>query len=299
MFSELPTELVFLIMETLLEMYPSEALGLTLLSRDIKPIAERALYRYIILDSYPAMNRLLETMKSGSRPPNFYANHVQSICVAKIIDLDELLFLVTVCPNIQSLAVFHWAAGDFDMDTIFLDMLSKPARPSRLSCDLRWGSPSISSRGPSRFTLPFFQNITHLELYDLKNFGNQFNGTASLQCLRRLTHLSLSLTFPEDNQIYALVRGLNLSDSLQLCLVYPDCSYNKIVLVRTICAQLDPRIVFVCKGPSFGQLATADTVIWRNSGKLVEQWGRPGDRGLDMWEMGERLVLLQRAKRED
>ncbi|KAJ7584023.1 hypothetical protein C8J56DRAFT_1166894 [Mycena floridula] len=67
-FPELPFEIVCLIIGAMVEIEPKRALELVCLSRDIQPIVERALHRYIVLKDRPAADSFLEMLKLPRRP---------------------------------------------------------------------------------------------------------------------------------------------------------------------------------------------------------------------------------------
>ncbi|KAJ7574007.1 hypothetical protein C8J56DRAFT_980479 [Mycena floridula] len=296
-FPAIPTEILFLIIEHLVQSFPSEATRLLSLSRDTKPIVERALYSYIILNSEEETARLASIIESGCRPATFYRDQVQSICIAYMLhSFDSALRrILSVCSAIHTLAVYEFQCEEaetaYDSDTSLINMLSADTpRPSRLSFDLSFLK--------NRFSYPFFSLLTHLEIWNGVRAFQEFD-PSSLHCLVHLTHLAL-MTYraPNAQDLIQLLPRLVPSDCIQVCVLFAY-DMDSEILGWTTSNQIDPRIVFSYR--SAGDMAfDRSTVIIRDfplTTYFVEQWGQRQVEGkLDMWEEAEAIIAARRVR---
>ncbi|KAJ7585210.1 hypothetical protein C8J56DRAFT_144280 [Mycena floridula] len=297
-FPVLPAELVFLIIETLLEIAPKRVLDLASLSRGIQPIVERAIYRCIILDRQQRTESFSAMLRLGCRPASFYRNHVQTLCIAEQLTVHKLLPIFSSCSSLETLAIFIWNDEGSTVTGLdaSLDVLAASGpRPSKLCCDLRWALHPQNHPEIHRFNLPLFQNVTHLELYSYENFL-AFD-TKHLHAFTNLTHLSLTMldTPKLESFLRLLGQQLSLADSIvMVCIIFTDFldrdSFEQIRLLSK-----DPRVVF-CLYPGSNDAPNVLRRDFVDSVAFVRQWCRQLDEGeIDMWEEAEAIVQVQRA----
>ncbi|KAJ7574002.1 hypothetical protein C8J56DRAFT_980466 [Mycena floridula] len=309
-FPELPVELVFLIIEKLLESYPKRALELMTLCRDVKPIAERVLYRFIWLETKEPTRLFIETINSGSRPQTFYG-HVKMLCITYPLDLDDLSSILSTCSCAQTLGIYVWEGDDSDtlipgLDTSLDVLASSGPRPARLSCDFRWVIRPGDSRDPHRFSLLLFHNVTHLELHDQERF-EAFDGK-QLHCLTNLTHLCLMTHRTVTSKVLELLGKLCLADIILVCIIHPQFRNNHRIEFPNKSARFtnDPRVVIVLSPEVhvFAQLAEqqieSQDFVWRDLfevNHVARQCGlQIGEKEMDLWEEAEGMVEIQRAR---
>ncbi|KAJ7578997.1 hypothetical protein C8J56DRAFT_334458 [Mycena floridula] len=294
-FPEIPTEIMFLIIEHLVKRYPSVAAKLLLLSRDTKPIVERAWYGSITLNSSEDTDRLASMIESGCRPASFYQSHVQSICLAYTLYFTKeagnaICRILSACSAIHTLGIYHVDEDEMHHASV-LDMFSTAVRPSRLSLELR-----LLGNLEKLSNYPFFSLLTHLELWSYGFF--EFD-LSSLQCLVHLTYLALmSSSFVDSSEnIIQFVSGLTLGDSIQVCVISVYASPVGQLLDWTTSNPIDPRIVFALDD-RYDLVFDRNTVIVRDFAErdiFVDQWGRRKIEGdPDMWEEAEGIIAARR-----
>ncbi|KAJ7580184.1 hypothetical protein C8J56DRAFT_962476 [Mycena floridula] len=277
----LPFEIRSLIIEEMLAMAPKRAVEMVSLSRGLQPIVERCLYRCVILKNNRRPTALfLDMIKSGCRPDTFYRDRVKVLCITSLLDFPDLDVILTACSGVQSLAIYHWRPIGFNMAALN----ALPPRPTRFSSELDW----VVRPNGHRFSLPFFENITHLEL---NMEGVNFKGK-ELHSLKNLTHLSVITPPPQTvSWLFAFFAGLDLSDSIVVCIVYVEP--NIILKVRR--ADVDPRIVIAARE---SRSVRGGSVLCRDlpdREHYIRQWGiRLDEEELDMWEEAEKKVKAQR-----
>ncbi|KAJ7585187.1 hypothetical protein C8J56DRAFT_950086 [Mycena floridula] len=297
-FPELPLELVLVIVEKLLEVAPKRASELLLLSRNIKPIAEKALYRAIVLESERAAGLFVKMLESGCRPDSFYRTNVRALCIIEALQISILTSLFSACPRAQTIGIFSWNNWDdpttngLEVDKL-LDafMASNGPQPSRLSVDWRWCR--------HRFHLPLFQNVSHLQFYATSNSRFTDFEAGELSPLTKLTHLSVTLVDPWVDAMPEFISNLSetLGDSIQVCIVYIYADYDSATLESF--RSKDPRVVFAVHPGDMVSLVGAENILLRDlldKAAFVRQWGEKLDEDeMDIWEEAEELVAVQRA----
>ncbi|KAJ7587113.1 hypothetical protein C8J56DRAFT_91842 [Mycena floridula] len=294
-FPDLPTELVLLIVEFIVEIQPSKAVELLVLSRDIKPIVEQAMYRSVILMDETSIQLFAQSIESGCRPITFYQQNVHSICFAAEICLKQLLTILPACSKLQSLA--EMGCIDELNQSSYTQLVSCGSSPARLSCVISWGFDKGTDMRNHRFTQPLFQLVTHLELLDSRHILDQpeFDGTV-LHCLHHLTHICLIRWDFSARYDTSLASRLALADTLVVCII--SIAAGRLAGVDS--ASIDPRIVFDAPATS-GETTIHPHILSRNiysTSHFIKQWGTGWSRGeLDMWDEAEAIVALQRASR--
>ncbi|KAJ7584074.1 hypothetical protein C8J56DRAFT_197304 [Mycena floridula] len=248
---------------------------------------ERVLHRYIILRSHSAAQSFLDTLKSH-RPPYPLEDRAKVFCCAVPLKTSELHLIFSACSGLQKIGIF----GSVELGVALDDLASSGPRPSKLSCDFGW---IRRSDGSDRFSLPLFENVTHLEL-DIPTVGD-FD-TKRLHRLTHLTHVSLVNTIGGFRSS-GIIHQLHLADSIVVCILY---SRSYFFLSRDTISEMisDPRTV-IAADPDFNREDNAGDILWRplTQGRhFIRQWGRPRlDKAeLDMWDEAEEIVKIQRAR---
>ncbi|KAJ7584055.1 hypothetical protein C8J56DRAFT_1054578 [Mycena floridula] len=285
-FPELPFEIVCLILEKVIEMEPRGAVKLLCLSRDFRSTVERALHRCIVLKSSSAADSFLNTLKSH---PDIFQNHVQVLCTTTALPTSKLHSIFSACPGLQKIAIFRWEG--LEPDVALDDLSSSGPRPSKLSCDFRW---TRRIDGSDRFSLPLFENVTHLEL-DVDEV-HDFDGRR-LHCLTQLTYLSICDTYTRFHGS-EIIQKLHLADSISVCILYSasylflsqDTINDMVPDLRVVIAR-DPHR----RGDNDGNSLRRALV---QPSHYLRQWGPPrlNKAELDMWEEAEEIVKVRRAK---
>ncbi|KAJ7585214.1 hypothetical protein C8J56DRAFT_144297 [Mycena floridula] len=292
---ELPTELVFLVIDKLLEMVPKRTLELMLLSRSIKPIVEKALYRAIVLESQPKTDLFVKMLESGCRPDSFYHTTIQALCITQPLRLSVLTSLFSACPAAQSIGISSWDSSAEHGSLAEVDaLLAAGPRPSRLSVYWRWCLPN-----PHRFTLPIFQNVTHFQFCATSRSNFEFFDMRQLDPLTKLTHLSVVLVCPSTDAMPEFVSRLSLGDSIRVCIVYISSDYDYSTLESTRMSAQDPRVVIALNVLPEEYLLRPQEVLWRDlldQDSFARQWGMNiGRDKKDIWEEAEDIVAARRA----
>ncbi|KAJ7592536.1 hypothetical protein C8J56DRAFT_928905 [Mycena floridula] len=288
-FPELPFEIVCLIIETMLEMAPNRAKELVTLSRNLQPVAEKALYHCVILEQ-PDSVELFSHSLAGCR-----SAWVQTLCIISnvLFNVSDLHAILSACSNIQTMLIDGAIDEHLDQDSSLDALASSAPQPAQLKYDFSW---TQRSDGSSRFGLPLFQNITHLELWD-PEFTN-FNGK-QLHCLANLTHLSLMIDngYPLSPHLEHLQPNLFLSDSIVVCIIFQYCQdMNRPENIQNACVRFtDPRVVFSFGRGGYRNLERYGNVLWRgisNDENFIRRWGvRREDEGeMNMWKEAESIV---------
>ncbi|KAJ7584140.1 hypothetical protein C8J56DRAFT_1166978 [Mycena floridula] len=297
-FPKLPFEIICLIIEEMLEIAPKRAVELVSLSRNIRPIVERALYRCLILQGRSMVRLFPDTTNSRVRAdPLFYQTRVKTLCIIEELTTADLQTVFSACSGVQSLAIYvrHIEqTSAMETNDALNALASGRPSPAKLSCDFRW---TQRSDGSHRFGLPLFQNVTHLELEVIRR--EDFDGKR-LHCLKQLTHLSLidSDAMHPETQVPGLPSQLYLADSISVCIVFSKAYGSHFApLLRILIRSTEPRIVIATLRPD-GQEQIRNA-LWRNLDDVdhfARQWGRREDaQELDMWEEAEEIVKAQQV----
>ncbi|KAJ7589105.1 hypothetical protein C8J56DRAFT_888718 [Mycena floridula] len=320
-FPELAMEIVLLILEALVECSTqAEATQYARLSRDIRPIVERLLYRCVFL-KYDQIERFALMLESGCRPAAFYANHVRSICTRDVVDYVLLAKIITACPNIHSLASWNSKAewqeyddeiegleGPYPTRTLTMTgrtMMKWPPPPHTLKPAAHllpdYVTTGLSKSDPSAPLPNFFQSLTHLQFLgvSLSWIGNQ--DFRMFHRLSQLTHLAVSSSAWERYDCKPALATFvskvpDLQASIVVCIIDAVFSENHDYIMEQNSHELDPRIV-LAYSPNFN-VTVNENVLWRNinqDSSFLEDWGRSTTGKPDMWELAENIVATRGA----
>ncbi|KAJ7585255.1 hypothetical protein C8J56DRAFT_144927 [Mycena floridula] len=303
-FPELPVDLVFLIIATFLEMEPKRAREFVLLSKEIKPIAERALYQRVLLHG-KSVSLFADMIKSTRRPDSFYQNNARTLC---LLQKDRGLPAYILCSifskfsAIQTLGMPYWddfgmINVDADLDTLFK---IRGPRPTKISCSFRWALYHRDSPQRHRFAFPFFQSVTHLQLCDRMHRQRliQLEGKY-FHCLPKLTHLSIVLCNTSQTEVVGFLPMLSLAESIVVCIIImAQDTYGRELVPPFALSFEDPRVVFLLANSS--HQPSGNLLVRNIFGKdFLRQWGdRLEENETDMWDDAERIVEVQRSQRK-
>ncbi|KAJ7585189.1 hypothetical protein C8J56DRAFT_1053578 [Mycena floridula] len=141
----------------------------------------------------------------------------------------------------------------------------------------------------NRFSLPLFQNITHLEF---SLCVDEIFDAVELQPLINLKHFSLAIWDALSDGFSAILSNLFLADSIQVCILSAYFLFD----APSRSQSQDPRIVFAL--PDQAQRHSENTRLRRDllaRDHFIRQWGRQKEGEIDMWEEAEGIVAVQRA----
>ncbi|KAJ7598640.1 hypothetical protein C8J56DRAFT_170756 [Mycena floridula] len=286
----IPLELLLAILEPLV---PEMAVTLISLSRDLQPFIERLLYRSINLRTDRKMWQFVSLIRSGSRPLSFYQDRIRNVCiVTSVYNIEAVLTILSACRDVESFAFRALDTTKPRDIKILYSALSKAFRPTRLSLGF------IHFKKASALGLGWLNKVTHLQLMSSAQFVDlRFNDNV-LQHLPQLTHLSChrdNLSFPGD-EASLFASSLRLSDKFVVFIVWASTRPRRASWIQVH----DPRIVlgFFGRERWYGAENPPDYVLtgldpfhpWR----YLNDWSRKPSRDIDMWEMAEERVELQR-----
>ncbi|KAJ7583997.1 hypothetical protein C8J56DRAFT_196165 [Mycena floridula] len=228
-------------------------------------------------------------LKSRCRPDTIQ-RQVKVLCCTEAFKISTLRSIFSACSDLQTIGIFIWAETWARLDAALDDLASTGPRPSKLSCDSWW---TRRIDGSDRFSLPLFQNVTHLELRVTKVEDFDAN---RLYSLASLTHLSLVDTSGEF-YVSRIIQQLDLADSIMVCILY---STSYLFLSRDTIMVPDPRVLVVSMSLDHRLGGGNTNVLVRNlddANHYIRQWGQSLETDkLDMWEEAEEIVKMQRAR---
>ncbi|KAJ7065432.1 hypothetical protein C8F01DRAFT_982075 [Mycena amicta] len=233
---------------------PGNATTLALVARRTQVWMERLIYDTVTLSSPALTAQFLSVL--DSRPAQFFANAVKSLCIPGDIPLTSAIRVLQACQGVVNLAL--WLPLQ---DTPLFPYISA-LRPRRLSVNVRglFGAkmplqlehdPICAAIQPD-FTHPFFSRVTHLELVDWLALLS--HTTLELPFLApHLTHLALDVDFCVDASALVRLRVqsiLRSCRSLVICLglVYDDDTMIVASDQFSDVARDDPRLVILSDG---------------------------------------------------
>jgi hypothetical protein len=151
--------------------------NLLLVARRVHAWLETFLYESIFITS----SNIVPISRALASKPLEFRQKVKTIMLMSADSLHHLTEeILHMCQGITKLSIEGWVP--------FLALAH--LRPRKLSLMLDW----ITDEAGSSFDLPFFENVTHLELYTAYDFSQL--KLAPLDRLPSLTHLALADLFP-------------------------------------------------------------------------------------------------------
>src|SRR5882762_4788554 len=182
---------------------------------------EPIIYRFVDLHSVRAKKSFLESLEVSTKPRSFYNRCIKILFVpfdhtpAREWDdgIETVIKLLPYCQGVEYL--FWWICPD-RKDARLVDLLSN-MRPKRLDADFI----NLLGSTQSDFSLPFFDNITHLVVSEAPP-----NWTA-IQALPCLSHLLIDwihkYVMPNDSDLLKVAADvLSHCKTLKVCAIrYP------------------------------------------------------------------------------
>ncbi|KAJ7230394.1 hypothetical protein GGX14DRAFT_410651 [Mycena pura] len=253
----LPPELVCHIFEMTAQ-FPRNAVNLVLVSRRTQIWIERLIYDTVTLSDRELCSKFLRTL--DSRPAQFFADNVKSLCIPGDIQLLEAKRVLAACQGVVNLAIW------LPLHAAPLFPCVSALRPRRLSINVHglYGM----GREPD-FTHPFFSKVTHLELVDW------FDLTTCLTLdylAPHLTHLALDVDVVE-GATTRLRDVLASCRSLVLCLGLVTDDDTMIVASDQLAVIDDPRLVILSESDVVenweASLRGTDASVWAFAEDIV------------------------------
>ncbi|KAJ7147652.1 hypothetical protein C8R43DRAFT_528213 [Mycena crocata] len=245
--------------------FPRNANNLALVARRAQIWIEPLIYQTVTLSDQSVCQKFLRTL--DSRPAQFFADNVKSLCVPGDIEPRAAQRVIKACQGVVNLAIW------LPLQDPPLFPLVSSLRPKRLSVNVHalYG-PDAGSHQPD-FTHPFFSNVTHLELVDWLDWATHLN-IDHLQ--PHLTHLALDFDLYTEGSTVRLCEILASCRSLVICLGLVSDDDTMIVASDHLAAIEDPRLVI---------LSESD---------VVENW-EASVRGTDasVWAFAEGIVAAK------
>ncbi|KAJ7599287.1 hypothetical protein C8J56DRAFT_916332 [Mycena floridula] len=292
-----PTEIILAVLEAVVELRPGKAVDLATLSRSLQPFIEGLLYRSISLVSERQLVSFVDLVSSGSRPLSFYQDRIRNVCVTQRPTYEQAVIILSACRTIHSLAfrILLDSASAPESDTTDFHSSLATLRPKRLSIPLN------CLDNNSMPGLHWIQRLTHLHVFITSSSDPKpkFNDTV-LRHLPQLTHLSYVDCFSRGPLVASFVASLRLSAKFSVCLLWVFNSPRS----SWIAEHHDPRIVLLFIGLGVwtrDRKDVPDYVLVRHilePSNFLHDWGRKTSSELDMWELAEEKVELQRRLQE-
>jgi hypothetical protein len=234
---------------------------------------EPFIYHCLLFSKANSWDRLKRIL--ASKPPDFLAKHVRSICMLlSTVSMQEASEILSLCTGVQRLACWidHRATAETTVVAVIPRWLpSKTVVLRRLSIELSHFLCLLAD-------LPT-TNLTHLELVYWEANAEQYPATLDLARFHHLTHLALrsdgqrfQWSLPMVSATMATCRHLKI-------LVLLDYAVGEAEFVRR--GLNDPRAVLV-----LSEVALHD---WEPTAKTFHPWEiRLGKT--DMWARGEDII---------
>ncbi|KAJ7768252.1 hypothetical protein B0H16DRAFT_1882164 [Mycena metata] len=256
----LPADLEREIFEFASALHPGTIPALLRVARRVLVWIEPLLYTVIRTDAgrmVPAVLRVMET-----KPPSFFSS-VRHICIGSSPSwsVDDTLTLLRLCPRLESFA--------------YLPQHGKLAMGVLIEVQ-RWSGCLVVlfPNGAIDLTLPLFQRVTHMDVFDGLDSSTPNRGLTTMPAL---THLSFSRSVPVD----IIRRLLDECAHLRILINMLPNSYDrsraeKIVARHQSAGMTDVRFVLV---------------ICRN---YWSDWEVGARGGVDFWAAAEAFVARKR-----
>ncbi|KAJ7578694.1 hypothetical protein C8J56DRAFT_354537 [Mycena floridula] len=274
-------------------MQPEMAVELATLSRGLKPFIG-LLYRSISLGSQPQLVSFVQLVRSGSRPLSFYHDRIRNICVLPAVRFEHALTILSVCRD-ATIVAFRSLIAQLSLEEpngAFLPYFST-LRPTRLALLVdRWDI----KPGPG---LDWLQQLTHLQIsitFISRRSSPSQEFRQVLQHLPGLTHLCYIDRFYQSS----FTSSLCLSSKFVVCIIWVSNSPGPSWINGN---EYDPRVILLFFGKGTWDTVreeAPDYVLVRDlslRSNFLHDWGRKTSSQLDMWELAEEKVELQRRLR--
>lgn len=325
-FPTIPVELTWCILEILALDVPDKATELVLLSKAVQKVyggcpscsdgltssssIDPILYSAFIIEDQSCIPLLARTIRTGSKPEEFYRKHTRILCVTPIIshcetDWDDLRDIIVACTGLTTFMMWdsdYTGIGPNSDDPLASWFISHGSghfsRLCQVSLWLRFDARILNALAQSSSC------ITHLDLL-LSTRDELMEPAALFNLFPELTHLMLFSLDVNLNATVSLLRS-HLPPSIRLCVV----SFDTIVLKNAS----NDWIMHYIQDPSpivLGIrtcLQDTDTLNQlghfplhylvdhvHDNAKLSKEWG-PQERGAgSIWKKAEEILALKRS----
>ncbi|KAJ7780132.1 hypothetical protein DFH07DRAFT_950185 [Mycena maculata] len=211
--------------------FPRNAVQLVLVARRTQIWIERLIYETVTLSDPEICDKFLRTLES--RPAQFFADNVKSLCVPGDIELFEAEKVLKACRGVVNLAV--WLPPQHA--PLFPSVCS--LQPRRLSVNV---SALCGSTSQPDFSHPFFAKVTHLELVDWMDWTTFLHID---QLSPHLTHLALDLDTETEGSVAHIRNILSSCRSLVICIGLVTNDEAMIVASEQLASIEDTRLVIL------------------------------------------------------
>ncbi|KAF7371120.1 hypothetical protein MSAN_00747200 [Mycena sanguinolenta] len=244
--------------------FPGNAVNLVLVARRTQIWIERLIYDTVILSDEEICNKFMRTL--DSRPPQFFADNVRSLCVPGDVGALCTMRVLKACQGVVNLAI--WL--DKPQDTPLFPFISS-LRPTRLSVNMHG---LYGSGCKPDFKHPFFSNITHLELVDWLTWAAYIGSLSP-----HLTHLAVDFDLHLQDSETRLRDVLASCQSLVVCIALVSDDESMIVVANGLAGIEDPRLVILSES------------------NVIENWESSLQRtDASLWSFAEDIVAAKTAK---
>ncbi|KIM72746.1 hypothetical protein PILCRDRAFT_829585 [Piloderma croceum F 1598] len=226
------------------------AVQLALVCRRVQSWVEPIIYRTVSLHTIEIGDGFRRSLEITTKPPSFYAQCVKVLYLPTTSKYwcdhpRTTIKLFSYCQGVEHF-VSYGSPFSAIASTQLMDVITV-MRPRRLVASLTHILPTNS-----RFSLPFFDNVTHLEISDLMDHWSTWSG---FHHLRRLSHILLPVyddfgtPFFTPDAVWVVKDLLAHCETLQVCVL---CHRSTTDILCGLEEALDPleciedtRLVFI------------------------------------------------------
>ncbi|KAJ7803204.1 hypothetical protein B0H14DRAFT_2613653 [Mycena olivaceomarginata] len=238
--------------------FPGNAVNLVLVARRTQIWIERLIYETVTLADCEICDKFLRTV--DSRPAQFFADNVKSLCVPGDIDPLGAVRVLKACQGVVNLAI--WLVGP--QDTPFFPFVSA-LRPTHLSINIH-GLYGVQCKPD--FAHPFFSHVTHLELVDWLEWAPHIAALSP-----HLTHLALDFDLRAEGSAALLRAVLASCRSLAVCIALVGDDESMIVASDRLAGIGDARLVILSESDVIenweASLRGTDASLWAFAEDIV------------------------------
>ncbi|KAG1751369.1 uncharacterized protein EDB91DRAFT_1045319 [Suillus paluster] len=247
------------------------ALSLALVARRVRFWVEPTIYKCVALkydnsESARVLEGFISALKT--KPATFFARYVKTLLLSDIPTC-HVMEILAVCTGLTDLRVWPHTPSP-----IAHFVVTTSIRPTHLSFSAE--HVAAHRRAPD-FALPFYQEVTHLELHD--TWGQLMTWAPNFAMLPQLTHLALVFGFP-----FSCGSIVNYV----LNAILANCSKLKVCVLRCMLSEDELRFG---QGAAIAQSITDPRVVvvpWRRS---QTRWaGGLWNENADLWNRAEVIM---------
>ena len=257
------------------------------------------MYGALVLRNLRSISLLASTIRTGSKPKEFYEQHSRSLCVVptvSAVEWPDLSDIIASCPALVSLAIWDYLSQE-EVLTIWLCSLRPGhfSRLCRLSLWLPYDGPFVKA------LVHHAPCITHLDFIvpyhgPLEQLGDLFKS------LPRLTH-PMFMSFRNPEQTISFLRS-HLPLSIRVCIVYCDRPLLTQISEEWVRQYIDDPSPIVLGNlassapedsydllAKFSQCLLVDVCT---TATFVKNWGCQ-ERANNVWGQAEEVLALKRS----